>query len=71
MKDCWVDDKWDRDMLTNLIDARDVNDIISEIPGRRLGQDILIWHLCVDGSFSTKMAWEVTCTKQPQFEGLD
>lgn len=49
VKDCWVDGKWDRELLDNLMDSSIVDNIMREIPGRRSGSDVLIWHPCVDG----------------------
>lgn len=69
-KECWVDGQWDRELLDSLVASSVVDDIMREVLRRRLGNDILVWHPCVDGSFSTKIAWEVTRIKQSQVESL-
>ncbi|KAK3199206.1 hypothetical protein Dsin_022621 [Dipteronia sinensis] len=67
IKDCWLNNNWNSDLLLELVGADRTMEILHNVPAGKRGQDVFIWKPTADGKFSTAIAWEALRSRCDNF----
>ncbi|KAK4833981.1 hypothetical protein QYF36_014386 [Acer negundo] len=59
INDCWLNDSWDVNRLTELVGEEATLDILHNSRAGKSGPDLFVWTPSNDGCFSISSAWEV------------
>lgn len=66
LKNCWLDEGWDLDLIFRLVGPQKAQDIVSSMCGHKDGVDRLVWLPNEDGNFSTSGAWDCIRIRAPK-----
>lgn len=65
VKECWVENEWDVEMLNRLIGEEKANEVLRVARKRMEGEDELVWMENTIGQFTSKSAWSCIQVRDP------